>query len=101
MVNKMSVTDTTLEKGLSGAWVVHGNGLLGMIVAIYDHEPYAHMLPMQKVFSDIQTTFTSDGRHPHVDISIANVLEDARKYTESGSILSFRIQRDLDDEWSH
>ena len=33
-----------------------------MIIAIYDDEPYAHMLPMSKVCSDIQT-FLSTSDH--------------------------------------
>lgn len=45
--------DTPLERGTSGAWVVQGSFLLGIIVAVYEHEPYAHMLEMTSVFDSV------------------------------------------------
>jgi hypothetical protein len=59
----MYQTNTNEEQGLSGAWVVRGPRLIGMIIAVYDDEPYAHVLPISSVFSDIEALL-SDGHLP-------------------------------------
>lgn len=41
------------SQGISGAWVVRGNKLCGIVYAAYDNGPYLHMLPAQTVFQDI------------------------------------------------
>lgn len=43
-----------LESGTSGSWVVQGDTHLGYIVAVYDAEPYAHMIPIHEAFAAIQ-----------------------------------------------
>ncbi|KAF2685155.1 hypothetical protein K458DRAFT_486797 [Lentithecium fluviatile CBS 122367] len=63
-------TDERLERGSSGAWVVRGTKLLGMIVAVYDQEQYAHMLPMHKVFADITTVCIESGMGSVVDVGL-------------------------------
>jgi hypothetical protein len=52
------MADYKTEKGSSGAWVVRGSDLLGVIVATYDNESYAHMLPIEQVFDGIRTAYT-------------------------------------------
>ncbi|KAK1751331.1 hypothetical protein QBC47DRAFT_80983 [Echria macrotheca] len=42
-----------LAKGTSGAWVVGGNQLYGVIIAVYEREPYAHMVTAKKACADI------------------------------------------------
>lgn len=41
----------------SGAWVVHGDQLYGLIVAVYKREPYAHMIPSNQLYHDISKSF--------------------------------------------
>jgi hypothetical protein len=45
---------------LSGAWVVRGQRLIGMILAVYEDEPYAHVLPIRSVFNDIEAFLSKD-----------------------------------------
>ncbi|KAI0856490.1 hypothetical protein F4860DRAFT_401129 [Xylaria cubensis] len=40
--------------GLSGTWVVQDHALCGVIIAIYEGEPFALMLTAEKLFSDIK-----------------------------------------------
>lgn len=73
------------EQGLSGAWVVSGDQLLGMIIAVYDDEPYAHMLEMTKVISDIRALMSTEDRIPQVALveppclASATAIEPLRK----------------------
>ncbi|KAF2972793.1 hypothetical protein GQX73_g805 [Xylaria multiplex] len=39
--------------GLSGSWIVHDRALCGVIIAIYEGEPFALMLTAEKLLSDI------------------------------------------------
>lgn len=39
-----------------------------MIVAVYDRDPYVHMLPIHKVYSDIQTVVAKGGDTSKVQI---------------------------------
>jgi hypothetical protein len=41
-----------------------------MILAVYDDEPYAHMLPMHQVFADIQAVLQKDGKMPTVSLDL-------------------------------
>lgn len=41
-----------------------------MIVAVYENEPYAHMIPMEKVFLDIRKVVAGDGDPSEVQISL-------------------------------
>ena len=51
------MTDILKEQGSSGAWIVSGTLLLGVTIAVYDHEPYARMLPISSVSSDIRALY--------------------------------------------
>ncbi|KAJ9151750.1 Serine/threonine-protein phosphatase [Pleurostoma richardsiae] len=42
-----------LAKGCSGAWVVRGQVLYGMIIAAYENEPYAHMVSSLRIVHHI------------------------------------------------
>jgi hypothetical protein len=65
-----SYTNSNTEKGLSGAWVVHENTLLGILVAVYDRDACAHMLPIHKVFSDIRTAMLLSGDISAIETSL-------------------------------
>jgi hypothetical protein len=54
------------EPGSSGAWVVQGSSLLGIIIAVYDNEPYAHMLDITNVFQDIRALLSDGEQIPSV-----------------------------------
>jgi len=57
---------------------VRGNALLGMLVAVYDNDPYAHILPMHKVFSDIRTAMLLSD-----DLSVVNIkLPDCNRMSD-------------------
>lgn len=72
-------TDELVARGSSGAWVVQGSYLVGMIIAVYDDEPYAHMLEVASVFSDIRALL-SDGEHvPSVRVAGGICLADPPK----------------------
>jgi hypothetical protein len=58
----LNISNIYLERGSSGAWVVQGPCLLGIIIAVYDDEPYAHMLDIASVFQDVRALL-SDGEH--------------------------------------
>jgi hypothetical protein len=57
---------TKPERGSSGAWVVQGSSLLGIIIAVYDNEPYAHMLDITNVFQDIRALLSDGEQIPSV-----------------------------------
>lgn len=67
--------DKNAGQGLSGAWVASGNQLLGMIIAVYDEEPYVHMLEMTSIFSDIRALMSSGDRIPQVVLLEHPLLE--------------------------
>ncbi|KAF2023645.1 hypothetical protein EK21DRAFT_118556 [Setomelanomma holmii] len=54
--------ESILKRGSSGAWVVQGSCLIGVIITVYDDEPYAHMLSITSVLSDIRALL-SNGEH--------------------------------------
>ncbi|KAH6615909.1 hypothetical protein B0J18DRAFT_292092 [Chaetomium sp. MPI-SDFR-AT-0129] len=43
-----------LSTGTSGAWVVRGDRLYGVIIAVYEREPYAHMITSERLYKDIE-----------------------------------------------
>ena len=45
-----------------------------MIVAVYDKEPYAHMLPMHQIFADIRATYTEGTSRSDVDVSLPGAI---------------------------
>ncbi|KAF2827038.1 hypothetical protein CC86DRAFT_466786 [Ophiobolus disseminans] len=54
--------------GASGTWVVDGNALLGIIIAVYDGEDYAHMLPIGPVFASIQAVCRQGSQLPSLKV---------------------------------
>lgn len=60
---------TVAGPGSSGSWVVRGSRLLGQIIAVYDGEPYAHMMPIGEVVSGIKAASDS-ARSPEVSLQI-------------------------------
>jgi hypothetical protein len=48
--------------------VVSGSDLLGVIVAVYDNQPYAHMMPISDVFSGIQSILTENLIRPSIRV---------------------------------
>ena len=74
MTNSSCPANKLPEPGLSGTWVTRGSDLLGVIVAVYENEPYAHMLPIHRVFSDIRSLFAQDGKFPEVGICLQSSL---------------------------
>lgn len=61
-------TEVPLERGLSGTWVLGDGRLTGVIIAVYDDEPYAHMLPVSQIFSDIQALLTDGVSVPEIGL---------------------------------
>jgi hypothetical protein len=49
--------------------------LIGVIVAVYDNEPYAHMLPIESVFSGIRITIPEHLKHAEVQLLNAELIE--------------------------
>jgi hypothetical protein len=63
--------DIATEKDCSDVWAVRGSDILGMIVATYDNEPYAHMLPIEQVFAGTRSSYTDRvGGSVGVDIGL-------------------------------
>lgn len=91
MTNTPCPANKRLEPGLSGTWVTRGSDLLGVIVAVYENEPYAHMLPIRQVFSDIQSLLAQDEKFPEVGILFESPLI-GRKSTDM--ISEIRLPRD-------
>jgi hypothetical protein len=67
--------------GCSGSWVAHGESLIGMIIAAYDNEPYAHFIPSDVLLRDVRAAIPgSTGVTPtncppsNVDLSVAPLL---------------------------
>jgi tetratricopeptide (TPR) repeat protein len=58
------------EQGSSGAWVVCGTKLIGMIIAVYENEPYAHMIEVNTIFSDIKSLLADGESVPHVSLNL-------------------------------
>lgn len=75
----LSIILTIVGPGASGTWVVDGNALLGIIIAVYDNEPYAHMIPIASIFSGIQDMFSKHSKHPEVHILKAECIEKRRQ----------------------
>lgn len=66
-------TKSPLELGLSGCWVVRGSKLLGIIVAVYEVEPYAHMIPASAIFSDIKSLVSKETEVRELSLEINDV----------------------------
>jgi hypothetical protein len=71
---------TKIDRGFSGTWVVSSGEAIGMIVAVYENEPYVHMLSMGSVFSSVRKTLLGAIKDPEVRIlstvdSLANSSE--------------------------
>ncbi|KAF2105672.1 hypothetical protein BDV96DRAFT_677252 [Lophiotrema nucula] len=70
-------TDVPLSVGVSGAWVARDAELLGMIIAVYADEPYAHMLPIEDIFSDLRSTLITGDRVPKIDLNLKEALTES------------------------
>ncbi|KLU92037.1 hypothetical protein MAPG_10984 [Magnaporthiopsis poae ATCC 64411] len=49
--------DSPMAPGTSGSWVIRDGELLGMVVAVYPHEPFAQILTSEKLVTDIKAAF--------------------------------------------
>ncbi|KAF2437361.1 hypothetical protein P171DRAFT_526928 [Karstenula rhodostoma CBS 690.94] len=49
-------TQQTFTERVSGAWVIQDKRLCGIVVAVYEKEPYVHMITIDKMFRDIRGT---------------------------------------------
>lgn len=86
-----------VARGTSGSWVVQGETLCGMIIAIYDHEPFVQLITAEKLYMDIQRSY----KHI-VDVSLPvrddwsrlgenldpTSASDLRAYTENADLLT-------------
>ncbi|KAK4454885.1 hypothetical protein QBC34DRAFT_391006 [Podospora aff. communis PSN243] len=76
-----------LASGVSGSWVVRDGALCGMIAAINEREPFAHMIEAQRLFSDIKSSSTGAQNVglSVVDDSLSNKSEVAVKLSVTPS----------------
>ena len=66
----------SLEAGDSGAWVIQDGKVCGMIIAASGLLPWAYMLPIEKVFADIQYTIGGgDVKLPHIHEEVRRSLQ--------------------------
>ncbi|KAK0651154.1 hypothetical protein B0T16DRAFT_403239 [Cercophora newfieldiana] len=47
-------TTAPLGAGYSGSWLTYGTSLVGMLIASYENEPYAHLIPSDILFANIR-----------------------------------------------
>jgi hypothetical protein len=67
---------TRIERGFSGTWVVADGESIGMIVAVYDNQPYVHMIPMASIFQSIRRTLRQRSEDSEVRmLSPADAIE--------------------------
>jgi hypothetical protein len=71
---------TQVVPGSSGTWVVEGRALLGVITAVYDKMPYAHMVPIKSVITGIESMFDQSARR----VKVAVVSQGQIESTPSG-----------------
>lgn len=64
LATKESVLIQGTAEGISGAWVVDGRHVCGVVVARYDNDPYLHMLPINLVLQDIANTCQTSAAIP-------------------------------------
>jgi hypothetical protein len=60
-----------LEHGLSGAWIVRGKYLCGVVYAAYDHAPYLHMIPAHVMFENIADAFRLEKANSAITVANA------------------------------
>jgi hypothetical protein len=58
---------------------VDGRALLGVITAVYDNEPYAHMIPITSILSGIQSMFGGDPMRTKVKVVSHGQIEARRR----------------------
>jgi hypothetical protein len=58
---------------------VDGRALLGVITAVYEDEPYAHMIPITSIFSGIESMLSKDSKRAKIEM-IAYGRPNARKH---------------------
>ncbi|KAL8294397.1 hypothetical protein RB600_000374 [Gaeumannomyces tritici] len=54
----LAVARNETGPGTSGAWVVQGEVLIGMVVAVYEGEPFAQIITAEKLLSDIRASLS-------------------------------------------
>jgi hypothetical protein len=57
-----------LAPGSSGVWVVDEYALIGIITAVYDDEPFAHITPIGTVFAGVQAVCADHFKHPTIRV---------------------------------
>jgi hypothetical protein len=69
---------TKIDRGFSGTWVVSNGEAIGMIVAVYDNQPYVHIIPMASVFPSIRNVLRERLEDPEVRIksTVINTASD-------------------------
>ena len=90
-----------------------------MIIAIYDDEPYAHMLPISKIRSDIQTFLSTTDHVVKLDLSCSESVRNTeaimnpnplsrRKITDHNNFtsssqreISVELERYRRNSWEH
>ncbi|KAK7180774.1 hypothetical protein PSPO01_13216 [Paraphaeosphaeria sporulosa] len=70
--------DRRLPKGVSGTWVIQENRLCGIVVAVYENEPYAHMITVDRMFQNIRDIVKAKS----VTVATKKDLEGAYKKSE-------------------
>ncbi|KAK1828417.1 hypothetical protein QBC39DRAFT_436390 [Podospora conica] len=50
-----------IARGMSGSWVVRGGLFCGMVVAVSEHEPFAHIIEAWQLISDIKASYGPGG----------------------------------------
>lgn len=79
------------ERGLSGVWVLQQLRLIGIIVAVYEREPYAHMLQISQIVCDIKNSVCLPARASSPDLEVelpktstGELLSASKKDSEDG-----------------
>ncbi|KAJ4287992.1 hypothetical protein N0V90_012008 [Kalmusia sp. IMI 367209] len=64
-------------KGVSGSWVIQDNYLCGVVIAVYETEPYVHMITTDKMFQDIRDALKCK------DIAVATKNDISQSYDKT------------------
>ena len=63
--------------GCSGAWVVRDGSLCGYIFAVYEDEPYAHIITSEKLISDIASVTGVSSNDIHLQFESQDSMENS------------------------
>ena len=81
------LTQSTTAHGSSGAWVVRDRVFCGMIIAGYEQEPYAHMIPARLLMENIKRSLTHTTDITTFDGDLAGYLRNNNKSALSSILL--------------